>query len=146
MPDASRSIRRCSTIPPNFTVYSTSPPTAAGDTTRSDFLYSQLTSGTFSYSPQTGLGSSSSPFTGTITGYMQQFLSQQANAASTATQLQQGQDVVVVNAAAEIQLDGRRQHRHRNVQPDCVAEFLCRQCSRDVGGPEHDDSLLQAQT
>jgi flagellar hook-associated protein 1 FlgK len=71
--------------------------TAAGDTTRSDFLYSQLTSGSFSYSPQTGLGSSSSPFTGTITNYMQQFLSQQANASTTATQLQQGQDVVVSN-------------------------------------------------
>jgi flagellar hook-associated protein 1 len=81
--------------PANLSVYSTSPPTAAGDTTRSDFLYSQLTSGTFSYSPQTGLGSSTSPFTGTITGFMQQFLSQQANASTSATQLQQGQDVVV---------------------------------------------------
>ncbi len=81
--------------PSNLTVYSTSPPTAAGDTTRSDFLYSQLTSGTFTYSPQTGLGSSTSPFAGTITGFMQQFLSQQANAAASATQLQQGQDVVV---------------------------------------------------
>jgi flagellar hook-associated protein 1 FlgK len=81
--------------PANLSVYSTSPPTAAGDTTRSDFLYSQLTSGTFSYSPQTGLGSSASPFTGTITGFMQQFLSQQANASTSATQLQQGQDVVV---------------------------------------------------
>jgi flagellar hook-associated protein 1 len=81
--------------PAGLTVYSTSPATAAGDTTRSDFLYSQLTSGTFSYSPQTGLGSSASPFTGTITGFMQQFLSQQANASSSATQLQQGQDVVV---------------------------------------------------
>ena len=81
--------------PANLSVYSTSPPTAAGDTTRSDFLYSQLTSGTFTYSPQTGLGSSASPFTGTITGFMQQFLSQQSNAATSATQLQQGQDVVV---------------------------------------------------
>lgn len=81
--------------PSNLTVYRTSPATAAGDTTRSDFLYSQLTSGTFTYSPQTGLGSSTSPFTGTITGFMRQFLSQQANASTSATQLQQGQDVVV---------------------------------------------------
>jgi flagellar hook-associated protein 1 FlgK len=81
--------------PSNLTVYSTSPATAAGDTTRSDFLYSQLTSGTFTYSPQTGLGSAASPFKGTITGFLQQFLSQQANAATSATQLQQGQDVVV---------------------------------------------------
>jgi flagellar hook-associated protein 1 len=83
--------------PQNLSVYSTSPVTAAGDTTRSDFLYTQLTTGSFSYSPKTGLGSSSSPFTGTITNYMQQFLSQQANASTTATSLQQGQDVVVSN-------------------------------------------------
>lgn len=81
--------------PSKLTVYSTSPLTAAGDTTRSDFLYSQLTSGTFTYSPQTGLGSSAAPFSGTITGFMQQFLSQQSNASTSATQLQQGQDVVV---------------------------------------------------
>jgi flagellar hook-associated protein 1 len=78
-----------------LSVYSTSPATAAGDTTRSDYLYSQLTSGTFNYSPQTGLGSASKPFNGTITNFMQQFLSLQGNASTTATQLQQGQDVVV---------------------------------------------------
>jgi flagellar hook-associated protein 1 FlgK len=81
--------------PANLSVYNASP--TPGDTTRSDFLYSQLTSATFSFSPQTGLGSATSPFTGTISNYMQQFLSQQGNAASTATQLQQGQDVVVNN-------------------------------------------------
>jgi flagellar hook-associated protein 1 FlgK len=81
--------------PSNLTVYSTSPATPAGDTTRSDFLFSQLTSGNFTASPKTGLGSAATPFTGTISNYMQQFLSLQANAATTATQLQQGQDVVV---------------------------------------------------
>ena len=81
--------------PSKFTVYNTSPATQPGDTTRSDFLYSQLTSGTFTYSPQTGLGTASSPFKGTLGGFMQQFLSQQANASASATQLQQGQDVVV---------------------------------------------------
>jgi flagellar hook-associated protein 1 len=54
-----------------------------------------LTSGTFAYSPQTGLGSAATPFKGTLTNYVQQFLSLQANAATSATQLQQGQDVVV---------------------------------------------------
>jgi flagellar hook-associated protein 1 len=97
--------------PSNLTVYSTSPPTAAGDTTRSDFLYSQLTSGTFKYSPQTGLGSTASPFTGTITNFMQQFLSLQSNAATSATQLKQGQDVVVntlqqkFNSTASVSID-----------------------------------------
>ena len=97
--------------PADLTVYSTSPPTAAGDTTRSDFLYSQLTSGTFTYSPQTGLGSASAPFNGTIGNYLQQFLSQQASAATSATQLQQGQSVVVstlqqkFNSTAKVSID-----------------------------------------
>src|SRR6201993_3108964 len=47
--------------PANLTVYSTSPPTPAGDTTRSNFLYSQLTSSKFNFSPQTGLGSAPGP-------------------------------------------------------------------------------------
>jgi flagellar hook-associated protein 1 len=97
--------------PQNLTVFSTSPVTAPGDTTRSDFLFAQLTSSTSSYSPQTGLGSASTPFTGTITGFMQQFLSQQSNAATNATQLQQGQDVVVstlqqkFNSVAGVSID-----------------------------------------
>jgi len=97
--------------PSNLTVFSTSPPTAAGDTTRSDFIFSQLTSGTFTYSPKTGLGSNTSPLSGTIPSYMQQFLSLQSNAAASATQLQQGQDVVVstlqqkFNSTASVNID-----------------------------------------
>jgi len=81
--------------PSKLSVYSTSPSTATGDNTRSDFLFSQLTSQTFSYSPSTGLGSAAQPFKGTITSYLQQFISQQGNASTLATQLQQGQSVVV---------------------------------------------------
>jgi flagellar hook-associated protein 1 FlgK len=78
-----------------MSVYSTSPVTPSGDTTRSDFLYSQLTTAKFSYSPQTGLGSASQPFNGTVSNYLQQFVSLQANASTQATQVQQGQSVVV---------------------------------------------------
>jgi flagellar hook-associated protein 1 FlgK len=81
--------------PSKLTVYNTSPVTPSGDTTRADFIFSQLTSGQFTYSPQTGLGSAATPFKGTIASFMQQFLSQQSNASATATQLQQGQNVVV---------------------------------------------------
>ena len=81
--------------PSKLTVYNTSPVTPSGDTTRADFIYSQLTSGSLFYSPQTGIGSAATPYKGTIGGFMQQFLSLQSNASSTATQLQQGQDVVV---------------------------------------------------
>lgn len=97
--------------PTRLSVYSTSPVTPSGDTTRSDFLYSQLTNATFSYSPQTGLGSSSQPFSGNIANYLQQFLTLQSNASTQATQLQQGQSVVVstlqqkFNSTASVNLD-----------------------------------------
>ena len=94
-----------------LSVYNTSPVTAPGDTTRSDFLYSQLTSAKFSYSTKTGLGSSAAPFNGTVIDYMQAFLSQQSNASTLATQLQQGQSVVVstlqqkFNSTAAVNID-----------------------------------------
>jgi flagellar hook-associated protein 1 FlgK len=97
--------------PANITVFSNSPPTPAGDTTRSDFIFSQLTTGSFTYSPQTGLGSATAPFSGTIGSYLQQFLSQQAGAATSATQLQQGQSVVVstlqqkFNSTSQVNID-----------------------------------------
>jgi flagellar hook-associated protein 1 FlgK len=81
--------------PSKLSIYSTSPPTPSGDNTRSDFLFTQLTAATFSYSPSTGLGSAAQPFKGSLTSYLQQFISQQGNAATVATQLQQGQSVVV---------------------------------------------------
>ena len=81
--------------PSKMSVYSTSPATAAGDNTRSSFMFSQLTSATFSYSPSTGLGSAAQPLKGTISSYLQQFISVQGNASTLATQLQQGQSVVV---------------------------------------------------
>ncbi|MBR0995597.1 flagellar hook-associated protein FlgK [Bradyrhizobium japonicum] len=97
--------------PTRMSVYNTSPVTPAGDTARSDYLYSQLTSAVFSYSPSSGLGSPSQPFTGSVSNYLQQFLSVQANSATQATQLQQGQSVVVstlqakFNSTSSVNLD-----------------------------------------
>ncbi|WP_024517933.1 flagellar hook-associated protein FlgK [Bradyrhizobium sp. Tv2a-2] len=79
--------------PSKMSAYSTS--TAAGDNTRSSFMFSQLTTATFSYSASTGLGSPAQPLKGTISSYLQQFVSLQGNASTLATQLQQGQSVVV---------------------------------------------------
>ena len=90
--------------PSKLTVYNTSPPTSAGDTTRVDFLLFQLTSGTFTYSPQTGLGTAATPFKGTLPAYMQQFLSLQSNASTSATQLAAGSGRRRQHAAAEIQI------------------------------------------
>ncbi|WP_031336665.1 flagellar hook-associated protein FlgK [Rhodopseudomonas sp. B29] len=73
--------------------YSTS--TAAGDTTRPDFLTKQLTATNYLYSAKTGVGSDTAPFKGTLLSYMQQFVSQQGSNAQAAQQLSDGQTVVL---------------------------------------------------
>ena len=81
--------------PSRTIVYSTNPLTAAGDTTRSDFILTQLSTGSYRYSPQTGIGTTGAPFTGTLTNFAKQFISQQGEAATAAKQLSDGQDVVL---------------------------------------------------
>jgi flagellar hook-associated protein 1 len=81
--------------PSRTIVFSTSPLTAAGDTTRSDFILTQLQSGNYRYSPQTGIGTTGAPFTGTLTNFAKQFISQQGEAATAAKQLSDGQSVVL---------------------------------------------------
>jgi flagellar hook-associated protein 1 FlgK len=75
--------------------YQTSPATPAGDPTRPNFLLNQLTKSTLTFSPATGVGSVSAPFSGTLADFMGQVTSQQSQSAVAATNLQQGQDVVV---------------------------------------------------
>ena len=81
--------------PSRLIVYNTSPLTASGDTTRSDFILSRLTTGLYAFSPQTGLGTTAAPFKGTLVNFTQQFISAQGDAASAAKQLADGQDVVL---------------------------------------------------
>ena len=81
--------------PSRTIVFSTSPLTPAGDTTRSDFILTQLQSGNYRYSPQTGIGTTGAPFTGTLTNFAKQFISQQGEAATAAKQLADGQSVVL---------------------------------------------------
>lgn len=81
--------------PAKLTVYSTSPATPAGDTTRADFIYDRLTFARFSYAPNTGLGAAAAPFQGTLPSFLQQFVSLQSGAATTANQVAQGQEIVV---------------------------------------------------
>ena len=69
--------------------------TPVGDNTRPDFMYQQLTGASVSFSPQTGIGTAASPFSGSITTFLQQVISQQAEAANSANNLKSGQDVVV---------------------------------------------------
>ena len=69
--------------------------TASGDATRPNFLLNQMSTAALTYSPSTGLGSANAPYSGTLSQYMSQVVSQQAQAATAATNLQQGQDTVV---------------------------------------------------
>jgi flagellar hook-associated protein 1 len=69
--------------------------TPAGDSTRPDFILQQLTNASLTFSPNTGIGTVSAPFTGSLTTYLRQVISQQGEAASSANNLKQGQDVVL---------------------------------------------------
>jgi flagellar hook-associated protein 1 FlgK len=69
--------------------------TSSGDSTRPNFLLNQMNTAALTYSPSTGLGSAAAPYSGTLTQYMSQIVSQQAQAATAATNLQQGQATVV---------------------------------------------------
>ncbi|MBI5129128.1 MAG: flagellar hook-associated protein FlgK [Rhodopseudomonas palustris] len=79
--------------PAKLVTYSAS--TAAGDTTRSDFILKQLTTSKYLYSPSTGVGSATAPYNGTLENYLQQFVSQQGSNAQAAAQLADGQSVVL---------------------------------------------------
>jgi flagellar hook-associated protein 1 len=54
-----------------------------------------MTTAQYQFSPTTGIGGSAAPFSGTLTSYLGQVVSQQSQAATNATNLQQGQDAVV---------------------------------------------------
>lgn len=102
--------------PSRLTIYSTSPQTAAGDSTRANFILTQLTSSSLYYGPQTGIGTSASPYKGTLLNYTQQFLSAQGSAADAAKQLADGQDVVLntlqnkMNATSGVNIDDEMAH------------------------------------
>ncbi len=71
------------------------PSTPAGDATRPNFIYNQLVNASLQFAPSAGIGGSAAPFTGTLAAYISQMVSTQGLAASAASNLQQGQDVVV---------------------------------------------------
>jgi flagellar hook-associated protein 1 FlgK len=81
--------------PAGLALYSAAPPTAVGDNTRPTFLYNQLTSASLTFSPATGIGAANAPMSGTLSSYLGQVMTAQAQAAADAANLKQGQDVVV---------------------------------------------------
>jgi len=85
--------------------------TTAGDATRPNFIYQQLTSESLTFLPNTGIGTAASPFSGSINTFLQQVISRQGDAASSANNLKQGQDVVLsslqqrFNASSGVNID-----------------------------------------
>ena len=102
--------------PSRMIVYSTNPLTAAGDTTRSDFILGALMTGSYRYSPQTGIGTNGTPFTGTLLNFARQVISMQGEAASSAALLADGQEVVLntlqnkMNATSGVNIDDEMAH------------------------------------
>src|SRR6478735_9833134 len=102
--------------PSRVIISSTNPLTAAGDSSRSDFILVQLSTGTYRYSPQAGIGTTGAPFTGTLTNFARQFIAQQGEAATAAKQLADGQDVVLntlqnkLSATSGVNIDDEMAH------------------------------------
>lgn len=95
--------------PSKLTLYDTN--TAVGDPTRPNFIYNQLTGASFAFSADSGFGNAAAPFTGTVPSFLRQLLSMQGQNAANATNVAQGQDVVVnalqqrVNQASGVNID-----------------------------------------
>jgi flagellar hook-associated protein 1 FlgK len=102
--------------PTKLVTYQTSPLTPVGDTTRPNYIYDQLVNASHVYSPDTGIGGASSPFQGTLSAYMSQVVSKQSVAANAATNLKDGQDIVVnalqsrFNATSAVSIDTEMAH------------------------------------
>lgn len=68
--------------------------TSSGDPTRPNFIYEQLMNASHDFAPDTGIGTSFAPFSGKLTSFLRQVLSQQGEAAQNADSINQGQQVV----------------------------------------------------
>jgi flagellar hook-associated protein 1 FlgK len=80
--------------PSRLVVYQTSPQTPAGDATRPNFILDRISNAQLSFSPDAGIGTTAAPFTGSLPAYLRQMISQQGEAADSASRLKEGQDVV----------------------------------------------------
>jgi len=81
--------------PSRLVVYQTSPQTPAGDTTRPNFILDRITNAKLSFSPDSGIGTTTAPFSGTLPAFLRQMISQQGEAAESASRLKEGQAVVL---------------------------------------------------
>jgi flagellar hook-associated protein 1 FlgK len=79
--------------PSKLVIYQTG--ISAGDSTRPNFILSQLMDASITFSAKTGIGSEASPFSGSLASFMRQVIGVQGEAAENAANLAAGQEVVV---------------------------------------------------
>lgn len=83
--------------PSKLVIYSTSPLTGAGDPTRPQAILDAIQNSSGKFSPSAGIGSTSSPFEGSLAGYLQRIISTQSGAAENAARLHDSQEIVLTN-------------------------------------------------
>ncbi|MEP7030397.1 MAG: flagellar basal body rod C-terminal domain-containing protein [Pseudolabrys sp.] len=102
--------------PTKLITYNLSPQTPVGDSTRPNYIYNQLMNVAQTYSPDTGVGGVSSSFQGTLSSFLSQIISKQSIAANAASNLKDGQDIVVnalqarFNSASAVSIDTEMAH------------------------------------
>lgn len=69
--------------------------TNIGDSTRPDFINQQLTTANQLFSSSAGIGTPQGPYSGSVADYIQQIISRQGSDAANASQLNDGQQVVL---------------------------------------------------
>lgn len=89
--------------PASLVVYSTSPATDAGDTTRPSDLLTRLVDTPRAYHPATGLGGTSQPFRGGVDEFARRVVSFQANEKVQADRALESQKVVVRGLEEKVQ-------------------------------------------
>jgi flagellar hook-associated protein 1 FlgK len=74
--------------------------TEAGNATRPNFLLDRIGNAALTFSPAAGIGSSNTPYSGTISAYLRQMVSTQGQMAESARSLSDGQNVVLTSLQA----------------------------------------------
>lgn len=90
--------------PSRLIVYETGPTTPSGDATRPLFMLDKLASSDYSFSSESGLGSTGTPYEGTITGYVRQIVNYRGSAFESARGKADAQSIVS-NSLAERHAD-----------------------------------------
>jgi flagellar hook-associated protein 1 FlgK len=81
--------------PSKLVIYGAGTPN--GDASRPNFILDQLLSANLTFNPNSGIGTATAPFSGTLSNFLQQVVEHQGQAASNASTLKEGQDVVLAS-------------------------------------------------